>query len=148
MELFRAWRFDLPVFEETTTARVRPAGLGTTATGAIAMVAERDAVRQSILLLLATKPGERIMRPAYGCNLDRICFAPNDETTAGLAIYFVSRALATWEPRAEVLSLDARRDADVPSRLIIELRYRVRGFDVTEDLAVPFNLTPEASDAA
>ena len=71
-----------------------------------------EAVRQSILLLLSTIPGERVMRPTYGCHLHRLVFWPNDDTTAGLAIHYVRRAVERFEPRVEVIRVDATRDAD------------------------------------
>ena len=57
------------------------------------------------------------MRPDYGCDIHRLIFSPNDDTTAGLAIYYVQRALDRWEPRVEVLQPDARRDPEDPGRL-------------------------------
>ncbi len=92
---YRAWRFlhpDLDVSEERAGLRVAP-------TGAVEMVDEHAAVRQAVLLLLSTQPGERVMRPEYGCELHRLTFSPNDDTTAGLAIHYVRRALERWEPR-------------------------------------------------
>ena len=50
------------------------------------------------------------MRPDYGCELHRLVFSPNDDTTAGLAIHYVRRALERWEPRVEVLSRRRHRD--------------------------------------
>ena len=54
------------------------------------MIAGDAAIRQSIILLLTTTPGERVMRPDYGCPLHRLMFQPNDATTAGLAIHYVA----------------------------------------------------------
>ena len=51
------------------------------------------AVRQSILMLLSTRPGERVMPPDYGCPIHRLVFSPNDATTAGLAIHYVRHSL-------------------------------------------------------
>ncbi len=62
--------------------------------GRVATVSGDASVRQSLMLLLATLPGERVMRPDYGCPLHRIVFAPNDATTAGLAIHYVGRPCA------------------------------------------------------
>jgi len=67
------------------------------------MVDGDDSVRQAILLLLSTVPGERIMRPEYGCLIHQLVFSPNDATTAGLAIHYVQRALDLWEPRVDVV---------------------------------------------
>src|SRR5579862_1340961 len=99
MNRYRAWRF-VYANEDTTN---KPAGLVLSARGGIAMVEDHESIRQSILLLLSTMPGERVMRPTYGCQLYRLVFSPNDETTAGLAIHYVKQALDLWEPRVEVL---------------------------------------------
>lgn len=119
---YRAFRFELP----DPGARERPPGLRLRPTGGIEMVEEDASVRQAILLLISTRPGERIMRPSYGCDLARLVFSPNDDTTAGLAVHYVRRALEAWEPRIDVLALDATRDPDDPGRLDIALEYRVR----------------------
>ena len=93
-------------------------------------------VRQAVLLLLSTRPGERINRPDYGCYLFRLAFAPNDDTTAGLAIHYVARALERWEKRIIVLSLDAAGTPDDPSLLEVRLRYRVRASAHEDDIAI------------
>lgn len=66
------------------------------------------------------------MRPDYGCELYRLAFSPNDDTTAGLAIHYVRRALERWEPRIDRLHVEAWRDADDARRLDLFLEYRVR----------------------
>src|SRR5262249_16352614 len=109
----RAWRFLPPGFD----APEEQAGLHVVAGGRIAMAEEHVSVRQAILLLLSTSPGERVMRPDYGCDLHRLVFSPNDDTTAGLAIHYVRRAVERWEPRVEILRLDAARNEVDPGRL-------------------------------
>ena len=101
-------------------------GIVTSATGAIAMVDGDDSVRQAVIMLLTTAPGERVMRPEYGSHLHRLAFAANDQTTAGLAIHYVRAALTRWEPRVEIVELDAEADLDEPERLVVSLVYRVR----------------------
>ena len=59
-------------------------GLRLTPAGGVKMLEGDAAIRQSIVVLLSTMPGERVMRPEYGCPLHRLMFAPNDATTAGL----------------------------------------------------------------
>ena len=104
------------------------------------MVDDHDSVRQAILLLLSTIPGERVMRPDYGCQLHRLIFSPNDETTAGLAIHYVRQALDLWEPRIEVLRLDAERNDEAPEELTISLEYRVRATQQIDTTTFSFNL--------
>ena len=101
---------------------------------------DHDSVRQAILLLLSTTPGERVMRPDYGCQLRRLVFSPNDETTAGLAIHYVRQALDLWEPRIEVLRLDAERNIEDPEELTISLEYRVRATQQIDATIFSFNL--------
>jgi len=99
-----------------------------------------DAARQDICLLLRTRPGERVMRPEYGCDLQRLVFAPNDDTTAGLAIHYVKRALDRWEPRVEVTRVDARRDPDRAEVLVIEVAYRLRKTHERDALTLSLDL--------
>lgn len=137
---YRAWRFLHPDVDATEEF----AGLRLTARGGIDMVEDRDSVRQAVLLLLSTVPGERVMRPDYGCDLHRLVFSPNDDTTAGLAIHYVRRALERWEPRVDVLRLDAARNPEEPERLDIILEYRVRATQRAEALAISLSLVGEA----
>ncbi len=124
--------------------RSEPEGLRVDAAGRLRSVVDLDSVRQSLLLLLATRPGERLMRPHYGCELHRILFQPNDATTAGLAIHYVRRAIERWEPRIEVLRLDANPHPDDPTVLIVEIEYVQRRTGATDHLAVPVSLSGEA----
>jgi phage baseplate assembly protein W len=115
---------------------------GLTAGGSLSMVEGDGAVRQAILLLLTTVPGERLMRPEYGCHLNRLLFAPNDHTTAGLAVHYVRQAVQRWEPRADIVELDAAADPDTPTRLNIRLRYRVRATAAFDLIDLPLDLGP------
>lgn len=101
-------------------------GLVTTPAGRLEWAQGEQTVRQALLMLLSTRPGERVMRPEYGCDLHRLVFEPNDPTTAGIAIHHVRRAIERWEPRIEILELDAGPDPEEPGRLEIVLEYRVR----------------------
>ena len=136
---YRGWRFVHPDFDASEGVP----GLRLSARGGIAMVEEAADVRQAILLLLSTRRGERVMRPDYGCDLHRLVFSPNDNTTAGLAIHYVRRALERWEPRIDRLRVDAGRNSEEPTRLDILVEYRVRATQRTESLQVSLSLTGE-----
>ncbi|MFL5757066.1 MAG: GPW/gp25 family protein [Chloroflexota bacterium] len=142
---YRAWEFLHPHLVLRGQVTVDAAGLQLTPQGGVAMVEDDESVRQAILLLLSTTPGERVMRPAYGCNLRRLAFAPNDDTTAGLAIHYVRRALEQWEPRVDIVNIDAARDVDDPARLDVELEYRVRSTQRTAALTVAVPLAGEGA---
>jgi hypothetical protein len=118
-----SWRFRVPPYDAPPG---EPVGLVIDPAGGIETVVDDEAIRQSLLLLISTRPGERVMRPEYGCDLSRLVFSPNDDTTAGLAIHFVRQAVERWEPRVEILRVDANRDPEEATRLEIVLDYRVR----------------------
>jgi len=109
------------------------------------MVEGRLSVQQALRLLLSTRPGERVMRPHYGCDLHRLAFLPNDNTTAGLAIHYVRQAIQHWEPRVEIVRLEANGQSAQasPGLLEIYLEYRVRATQQTDRLTYAFDLTGE-----
>ncbi|HEU5380820.1 MAG TPA: GPW/gp25 family protein [Ktedonobacteraceae bacterium] len=133
---YRAWKFIHP----DLSAQEGAAGLSISPRGGIAMVDDRASVNQAILLLLSTLPGERVMRPDYGCQLHRLVFSPNDETTAGLAIHYIRQALDLWEPRIDVLRLDAEQDPENPTHLLVSLEYQVRATQQIDAATFSFNL--------
>lgn len=136
---YRAWRFLHPDVDRAGEL----AGLGISPQGGMEMVQGHDSVRQAIFMLLSTVPGERLMRPHYGCELHRLVFSPNDDTTAGLAIHYVRRAIERWEPRIEIRSLDAGRDPERPEQLDLTLEYRIRATQQTEMVTFSLSLAGE-----
>lgn len=124
---------------------IMAAGPFLTPSGGIATVSDDEAIRQAIVMLLATRPGERVMRPRYGCPLDRLVFAPNDATTAGLAIHYVAQAIGRWEPRIEILRLHAGPAAGDGGDGILEIRldYRVRESQRRDSLLFALDLASE-----
>lgn len=126
-------------------SQARPVGPVVTPSGSIAMLSGNAVVRQSLMMLLSTMPGERVMRPDYGCPLHRIVFLPNDATTAGLAIHYVRSAIIRFEPRAEILHLDAgTAGRGAPHVLLIELDYRVRSTLQTDRIALSVDLAGDS----
>lgn len=129
---FRAVAFVHPDFDAATGAP----GLRISPGGRLATVAGDASVRQALMLLLSTRPGERVNRPDYGCHLFRLAFAPADDTTAGLAIHYVARAVERWEPRVAIVSIDAERAVDDASLLEVRMRYRVRATQYDDDVSI------------
>lgn len=134
--LHTAWRFNHPDIGNHGAGM----GLNVEPNGKIAMISGRTAIRQSILLLMSTIPGERVMRPEYGCNLHQLAFMPNDATTHGLAIHYVRTALEQWEPRINIIHIDANINADEPNLMDITLVYRIRILKQPEQLTIAYHL--------
>ena len=106
--LGRGWKFP-----------VRPKQFG----GGLEMVGGADVVRQPILLLLETGPGERIMRPAFGAGLRRYLMKPNTTATRALIQREVETALTNWEPRIKVDSVEVT-PGDDPAMVLIDIAYQ------------------------
>src|SRR6478672_5294113 len=75
--------------------------------GGVSMSSSEDTVRESIAMILGTAPGERVMRPNFGCEIHDLLFAPNNPNTAGLAAHYCVEALQKWEPRINQLEAEA-----------------------------------------
>ncbi len=112
------------------------------AQGGLALTSERSEIEQAILIILTTSLGQRVMRPEFGCRLQELVFAPNDNQTAAQARRFVEEALGRWEPRIELVNVEARPDPDDGSRLLIEIAYEVKATHDQRSLVHPFYLIP------
>jgi uncharacterized protein len=117
--------------------------LGTDASGSIALTSDDQDLQQAIRLILTTAPGERPMRPKFGCGIHDYVFAPADATTAGRLSVEVKRALAFWEPRIEVKTVDVTVDAFDRNTLYIDIGYQKKGSYDPRNLVFPFYVIPE-----
>jgi phage baseplate assembly protein W len=104
------------------------------------MVDDTLSIRQSILIILSTVPGERVLRPDFGCDLYRLVFSPNDDTTAGLAIHYVRKALERWEKRITITALDAGPHPSNPEILEITMRYRINSMLKEDHMTYAFDI--------
>ncbi|QRV28985.1 GPW/gp25 family protein [Streptomyces californicus] len=120
----------------------------TDATGSIALVRGEHELEESIRLILATSPGERPMRPEFGCAVNDYVFAPADAGTAGQLAYEVRLALERWEPRIEVTEIVVRFDEADDGVLYIDIGYTVRGSNDPRNLVFPFYVIPQHAESA
>ncbi len=117
--------------------------LRTDATGRMALVAGRQELEEAIRLILGTAPGERPMRPEFGCGIHDLVFAIGDDETAARIAYEVRTALLRWEPRIEVLGVEITlvdRDTGV---LHIDVTYQPTNTNDPRNLVFPFYTIPE-----
>ena len=97
-------------------------------------------VHQSILLIIQTAQGERVMRPDFGAGLLKLAFEPLGAATASLVQHEITDALTRFEPRIDILNLDVTSNAPQAGGLMIELGYRVRRTDTIYNMVFPFFL--------
>ena len=113
------------------------------AQGGLALTNEISELDQSIIIILTTSPGQRVMRPTFGCWLHELVFAPNNSQTAAKARRYVEDALRMWEPRVTVIMVDARPDPDDAKNLLITVQYEIKATHERRSLVHPFYLIPE-----
>jgi hypothetical protein len=108
-------------------------------TGALADVEGPDRVRQAIRVILETEPGERLMRPSFGCGLRRYLMKPNTTATRALIEHDVETALSVWEPRIRLQSVSVE-PGDDPSLVLISIAYMDARTRRPDNLVYPFYL--------
>ena len=108
-------------------------------TKGLAFARGEQKIKESIMLILSTAKGERMMRPNFGCDLQRLAFEPNNTVTANLAAHYVEQALTLYEPRIQVDNVTIRNENKL-GRLLIEMSYRIRATNSPQNLVYPFYL--------
>jgi hypothetical protein len=93
--------------------------------GALHWPALERSVRDSLQAILATRPGEQLMRPDFGAGLDRLLHEQNTPGTRRAIQRLVQDAIARWEPRIVLDRVDVLEVADDASQLRVELAYRL-----------------------
>ncbi len=115
---------------------------GLNSRGGIALVSDEEKVAQSIVIILNTPIGQRVMRPTFGSRLHELIFAPANPETFGLAEMYVQDALNFWEPRIQLLDVNAGTDGANPGILLIHIRYLIKATHDERSLVYPFYQIP------
>ncbi|MEU6266893.1 GPW/gp25 family protein [Saccharopolyspora shandongensis] len=115
------------------------------ATGGIAMVEREQEIEEAIRLVLGTAPGERPMRPEFGCGIHEYVFAPSDGATAGRIAQEVRSALRRWEPRIDVADVVVAFDTVEEGVLYIDVHYTLRATNDRRNLVFPFYTIPHGA---
>lgn len=118
--------------------------LRTSPTGRLAMVEDTTNIEDAIRVIVATAPGERPMRPAFGCRIHDHVFSPINEATIGTIAFEVERAITRWDPRVDVEAVDVYVDEDTEGLLYIDVTYRIKANNDERNLVFPFYTIPES----
>jgi hypothetical protein len=114
--------------------------------GGVAMSSEDEKIRQSIRIILSTAKGERVMRPEFGCGIHDYIFAVASPSTLTSIESEVRGALIIWEPRIEVISVEATGGGfsgeTHQASINVDIRYRIRATNTEANLVYPFFLSP------
>lgn len=117
--------------------------LGVRPNGAIATASGTEKLEQAMQIVLSTYPGERPMRPEFGCRLRDFVFAAVSWENCGEIAAEVGRALHRWEPRVEITAVDVVPMAEEFGLFHIDISYLVRATNEERNLVFPFYTIPE-----
>ena len=99
-----------------------------------------ESVRQSIQVILRTRPGEQLMRPTFGAGLERFLHEQNTITTRRRIRDLVAESLERWEPRATVTRIEVAESPEQPSRVRVEIAYQLRRTGAAQRLGLTLEL--------
>jgi phage baseplate assembly protein W len=119
--------------------------VGPDGSGGIGLSSDHNEIAESIRLIIGTSLGERVMRPDFGCRIHELIFHPLIGETLGLCQRYVEEAIGWWEPRIDLREVNVTPDpldADL-GKLLIRLRYSVKGTKDERSLVYPFYLIRE-----
>jgi phage baseplate assembly protein W len=115
--------------------------------GGIALARDEQDIDQAIQLILGTAPGERPMRPEFGCGVHDFVFDSIDAGTIGRMEEAIRSALDRWEPRIQVETVEFDVGQADSGILTIDIGYTVRATNTERNLVYPFYVIPAEDDA-
>src|SRR4029078_13299775 len=110
--------------------------------GGIALARDEQDIDQAIQLILGTAPGERPMRPEFGCGVHDFVFDSIDANTVGRIEDAIRTALERWEPRIEVETVEFDLSQSGSGLLTIDIGFKVRATNTERNLVYPFFVIP------
>lgn len=113
---------------------------GVDSDGRLRWSSDDASIREVMLNILLTRPGERLQRPDFGAGLLNFVHQPNNETTRNLIAGVVRKALERWEPRVVVEGVDVAPSPTSVADVHINIRYRLRFSQTPAELGFTFNL--------
>lgn len=126
--LGRGWRFP-PRFDLET---------GPDAVGTVAMVSGELDIHQSLIVLMTTISGERIMRPRYGLGIQTDVFSQTDETTLTYLRNRIEKSVRFFEPRIRLENVIFDQTEVMSGVIGIELQYFVPSTNSRGNMVYPF----------
>lgn len=98
-------------------------------------------IKSSLRILLATRPGERVMQPLFGCNLDELVFENLDTTLMTEIKNKVEKSILYFEPRINLNSIDVIPQMELEGRILLDIHYTVKATNSRSNLVFPFYLS-------
>ncbi len=97
---------------------------------------EQD-IKESLIILLSTIRGERVMNPGYGTNVRDLIFEPLDVSTGTLVAEEVKKAILIHEPRVFVDKITPIQE-ELNGFLELTIDYTIISTNTRSNLVFPF----------
>lgn len=104
----------------------------------VTLVSEEEDIKESLLILFSTRPGERMMQPSYGCNLSVISFEPANVNLVGKIEGLIQQAILFFEPRITLEDVDINTDKVIDGVVEINLSYTVIKTNRRNNIVFPY----------
>ncbi|MGB1216714.1 MAG: GPW/gp25 family protein [Saprospiraceae bacterium] len=104
----------------------------------VKMVSEEEDIRQSLFILLSTRPGERIVNPLFGCRIHDYLFEPLNSATLLMIEDAVRLSVLYYEPRIDLEEVDIDTSEELEGKISISLTYKVRRINMRTNIVYPF----------
>ena len=117
--------------------------VGPDSSGKIKLVTGNEDIEQAIHIILDTSPGERVMRPLFGCRAKDMVFESIRPETMTMMSDAVQQALTLWEPRIIVRNVRIERDPDRETALVCVIEYEINATHDTRNIVHPFYIEKE-----
>jgi phage baseplate assembly protein W len=108
--------------------------------GTVHLVSAEEDIRQSLLILLGTNPGERVMQPSFGCGVKSQVYENINESTLTVLKDLIQRAILFYEPRVIVQTIQADTSEAYEGKLIFLIDYRIISTNTRHNIVYPFYL--------
>lgn len=105
------------------------------------MVSEDEDIEQSLIILLSTHPGERVMQPSYGCGLKRMVFEHMNESAITEIKDLIEKAVLFFEVRVTLNTVQVDTSEMFEGVLRLRLDYTVRTTNARANLVFPLYIT-------
>ena len=115
--------------------------------GSIATSSGASDIDSSIRMILTTAPGERLMRPEFGCKIWELLFEPINANTMGLMSEAVKEAIGPWEPRVTLEDVRLDPSGQHAGEVLIEIDYIIRVTNDRRNLLYPFYVIPREDES-
>ena len=109
-----------------------------TAANTVIMTSDEADIQLSLQILLATRKGERVMVPDYGCNLDEMLFEPMTTTFKTYIREMIKTAILYYEPRIDLSSIQVDDSRETEGVILIILKYTVRTTNSRFNFVYPY----------